>query len=151
MTGSREIRKVRACWRGGDGARTADVLWGGFVADEHNALAAELPRLRVRGAEHDAADGGARRGGEAGADDVRSVRLGILELRVQQLVEVAGLHHEHRLLLRHEALLLHGMVLVSPAGAVVARTQSVGNERHVAQPLVCCSWLVFSAEIGRIE
>lgn len=99
---------MHACENGrGQGGRTAHVLRGGLVSHENDALAPKLPRLCVCRAEDGAADGGARGGGETAADDGGRVRLGVFELRVQELVEVAGLDHHHRLLLGDQALPLH--------------------------------------------
>mmetsp|Transcript_6723 Transcript_6723/g.17216 ORF Transcript_6723/g.17216 Transcript_6723/m.17216 type:complete len:986 (-) Transcript_6723:44-3001(-) len=111
----------------------AHVLGGGVHAHQDALLALRvqvLSRLRV---EHHLPHGGAGGGRQAHADDVRGVRSLVLELRVQQLVDVRGLHDLDGLLdvdhaLRHQ---VHGN-LHGPG----ARALAPAGLQHVQLPLL---------------
>mmetsp|Transcript_17127 Transcript_17127/g.40884 ORF Transcript_17127/g.40884 Transcript_17127/m.40884 type:complete len:872 (+) Transcript_17127:77-2692(+) len=84
----------------------AHVLRGRLRAGQQHRLALGRPQLRVGRAEHHAPHRRARRRVEPLRHHVALVRLRVLELRVQQLVQVARVHHHHRLGARDQPLAL---------------------------------------------
>jgi len=86
------------------GLHALNVLGRGLETDEHDLLAALLPRLGVLGGEDDLAAGRAGRGGQRLADNGGLLEdLGI-ELGMEQRVERAGLDHGDGFLLVDHAL-----------------------------------------------
>ena len=107
-------RATTAAWLDEPAARGEDalgrdhavqVVGRGLGAHEDDALALRVVRFGVVGREVHATDGRARRRVQA-LREHRVLRLGV-ELRVQHLVELIGLHAQHRLVLRDQALFVH--------------------------------------------
>ena len=75
----------------------SDVLRGGLSAAEDDDLTLGGPGLSLVGCEDHAANSSPGGGVEALGNNVTSVGLGVLELRVQELIQMAGVHHHHSL------------------------------------------------------
>ena len=107
-----------------------DVLGAGLQTDQNDLLhlAAFNSLFGFVGGEHHLAAGGARRGGQALADDGGGLQRGRVKLRMQQAVQLLGLHAQHGFLFGDHALIhqVHGDLQRGGGGALaVARLQHI--------------------------
>ena len=115
------------------GLHAGDILRRGLQTDKNDLLSSLRPVHRVIRREHDLSAGGSRRCAESSAQRRRSLQGLLVKLRVQEGVQIPGIDHRDRLLLRPHAL-VHQIAGNLKRG--LRRPLSVSGLQHIELPVL---------------